>query len=515
VDTPSQLQGRTVKLNSGQLQIIAAVYLRQSKDQFGDNLAVDRQREVCLEVCRRQGWTPKFYVDDNVSATSPRVTRKAYQQMLKDIESGAVRAVVVQKLDRLHRRRAELDPFLLLARDAKIQLATAEGTVDFTSAQGKLLLGVMAEAAEYEMNVKAERQMAMHDQRVTRMVPFVARRPFGYQVVKDAKSGRVETLAPHPVEGPLVTQGYAALLAGASQASVYQAWNRNGHLTTMGNPWVVATFRKFILSERNAGVLLINDQRVEGAWTPLVTPEDFRAITLRLSANVHTRGESRVKGLLTGILRCGLPGCGGPMNRSVRVDARTVDRSATRGSYRCKGCGRMSRQSGPVDDVVKTRLLARLTRSDVGDLLMGQADQSNVQALAAERVQVRGYRDDLDAAVKAKPGALPMAIYIDQRQALTSRLDELDHQAVKVSQEPVLLAVVQALQDAARDLSPAQLLAVADETFEALSLEERRQLIRAVFASMVIMPAKKSGPGFDPTDVVTTYVGESARVEAA
>ena len=36
----------------------AAIYLRQSKDREGNELAVDRQREDCLKLCADKGWTP-------------------------------------------------------------------------------------------------------------------------------------------------------------------------------------------------------------------------------------------------------------------------------------------------------------------------------------------------------------------------------------------------------------------------------------------------------------------------
>jgi DNA invertase Pin-like site-specific DNA recombinase len=42
----------------------AAVYLRQSVDKYGDQLAISRQREDCLTLCAQRGWTPREYVDN-------------------------------------------------------------------------------------------------------------------------------------------------------------------------------------------------------------------------------------------------------------------------------------------------------------------------------------------------------------------------------------------------------------------------------------------------------------------
>lgn len=63
----------------------AAVYLRQSVDRFGDELAISRQRADCLKLCERRGWTSREYVDNNTSAIKGR--RPAYERMLDDIRA--------------------------------------------------------------------------------------------------------------------------------------------------------------------------------------------------------------------------------------------------------------------------------------------------------------------------------------------------------------------------------------------------------------------------------------------
>ena len=80
-----------------------AVYLRQSKDSEGNELAIDRQRDGCLKLCKAKGWNSiREYPDNDRSASSGR-PRPAYQLMLKDIADGKVTRVVVWDLDRLHR----------------------------------------------------------------------------------------------------------------------------------------------------------------------------------------------------------------------------------------------------------------------------------------------------------------------------------------------------------------------------------------------------------------------------
>ena len=80
-----------------------AIYLRQSVDRYGDELAISRQRDDCLKLCEGRGWTPHEYVHNDKSASKGR--RPAYEKMLDDIRAGVVAAVVVWDLDRLHRHQ--------------------------------------------------------------------------------------------------------------------------------------------------------------------------------------------------------------------------------------------------------------------------------------------------------------------------------------------------------------------------------------------------------------------------
>ena len=68
----------------------AAVYLRQSQDRNGDELAISRQRADCLAVCKAKGWEPTEYPDNDRSASNGKLGEH-YQRMLADIRGRAHR----------------------------------------------------------------------------------------------------------------------------------------------------------------------------------------------------------------------------------------------------------------------------------------------------------------------------------------------------------------------------------------------------------------------------------------
>src|SRR5215210_4517973 len=118
----------------------AGLYVRISQDRDGDRLGVDRQQRDCVELAARKGWpVAGIYVDDDVSAYRPG-RRPAYRQLLTDVETGVVDAVVVYHLDRLHRHPAELETFFEVCdRGGVRQLASVTGDVDLGTDDGRFL----------------------------------------------------------------------------------------------------------------------------------------------------------------------------------------------------------------------------------------------------------------------------------------------------------------------------------------------------------------------------------------
>jgi DNA invertase Pin-like site-specific DNA recombinase len=141
----------------------AAVYLRQSVDRYGDELAISRQREDCLKLCDQRGWSPHEYVDNDTSATKGR--RHAYEKMLDDIRAGHIGAVVVWDLDRLHRRPMELEHFIDLADEKHVALASIGGDADLSTDNGRLFARIKGAVARAEIERKSARMKRAARQR--------------------------------------------------------------------------------------------------------------------------------------------------------------------------------------------------------------------------------------------------------------------------------------------------------------------------------------------------------------
>ena len=82
----------------------AALYCRLSKDddQRGESVSIGTQRAILEDYCREQEYPiHKVYIDDGYSGTN--FNRPGFQELLDDVERGAVNLVITKDLSRLGR----------------------------------------------------------------------------------------------------------------------------------------------------------------------------------------------------------------------------------------------------------------------------------------------------------------------------------------------------------------------------------------------------------------------------
>jgi DNA invertase Pin-like site-specific DNA recombinase len=464
-----------------------AVYLRQSLDRDGNQLAVSRQRQACLELCRRNGWTDTMeYVDNDQSASTGH--RREYQQMLADIESGAIGAVVCYHLDRLHRQPKELETFIDLADTARVQLATVTGDVDLSTDQGRLVARIMGAVARAEVERKSARQKAANQQKANNGKAW-AMRSFGYNGDKLNKR-----------EADLIRQASQDLLNGASLYGIAQQWNSAGVTTTKGELWTGTGVRQVLIRPRNAGLQVygvraasraakghslkdkISSAIIEGAkvsWPAIVDRDTFDLVLSHLSDPKRHSGKKRARVyLLSGLAVCGV--CGHKVGTSMR----TTKAGAKRPVYQCSfvGCGKVSRDVSRTDQVVVDIITGRLARPDAAALFATKT--VDTKALAE---QANKFRSLIRAAEREyDQGDIKGVDLKRRRDRLQPQIDALEAQIVGAS--------------TSRKLDGLMGNAKAREIFDGLPLDRQREVIRTV-ATVTVKPSEKLGGVFDPTEI--------------
>jgi site-specific DNA recombinase len=467
-----------------------AIYLRQSLDREDNQEAIDRQRRACLDLCRRKGWDTGSiieYVDNDRSAS--KGIRPQYQQMLADIENGSISAVVCYHIDRLTRQPMELEQFMLLADQHRVQLATVSGDIDLGTDDGQCMARVLGAFARKEVARKGARQREANKQRAYNGKAWNVR-VFGY-------NGN-EVI---PVEADAIRQGCRDLIDGASLMGIAKAWNASGITPVSGASWTGTSVRQVLSRPRNAGLQTRGVREanranlgksladkvkasilegVETAWPAIISRDTFDAVLSVLSdPKRHTGKRRALVYLLSGIAVCGA--CGAKMSTNMRI-TRKGERRAV---YCCKnaGCLRVVRDLAKTDELVTDIITTMLASPDAAAVfatktvdtvtLSAQAQNYRTLIAAAETDYDNG---DIDAKrMKARIAAL------------TPKLDHVERQLVSAN--------------TSRKLDGLLGRSDARKVFESLSLDRQRAVI-VTCAEIRIMPTVRKGGVFDPTLIV-------------
>jgi site-specific DNA recombinase len=172
----------------------AVIYLRvstaeQAATDYGDDgYSIQAQAEACKRAADRLGAdVVDEYVDRGKSARS--ADRPQLQAMLRRLSNQQdIDFVIVHKIDRLARNRADDIQIVLAIRKAQAQLISATENIDETPS-GTLLHAIMAAVAEfYSGNLAQEAKKGMQKKAELGGTPGVA--PIGYLNTRDRVDGK-------------------------------------------------------------------------------------------------------------------------------------------------------------------------------------------------------------------------------------------------------------------------------------------------------------------------------------
>jgi DNA invertase Pin-like site-specific DNA recombinase len=417
----------------------AALYARQSVTEED---GIKRQISECTALAKRRDFNVVAeYVDDNVSSYKARAETTAYAQLLRDAKERKFDVLIVRKLDRLTRHRYAIDEL----QETGVLTITADGDLDLTSPQGRLMANVLTVFSHAESEIKAERRVFANAGRRAEGVPTSGRVPFGFVWVPSSErtAEAPEAYQLDPERAPVVRQVFDEFLAGVTVGAITRQLNESGVRTVPtksqpdGAPFRPTTVRRMLMSPYYAALLPIPSEKgkvydqaaitradcVEGAWPAIVAPDEWQEAKTRLTHpdRKTSPGPSR-KWLLSGIATCGA--CDEPI--------RAGGGEAGIHSYRCRSMKHFMRRGVPLDEFVENLVLARLSRPDAADLLLDR-ERPDIEALRAER---RRLETSLDATLDEWQDGLittPQKVRLLKRgNARIAEIDQLTMSGVNV-----------------------------------------------------------------------------------
>lgn len=401
----------------------AAIYLRISLDKAADALGVARQDEECRDLAAYRRLNVAKIITDNDKSAKVAGKRDGFTELLRDIESGAIRVVVAWNFDRLLRNDREKLQLLELGQKMGITIILARGPeLDLSTATGRMIAGVLADLAKWEIELKAERHGSANLQKAKAGKPHASRRPFGYEM---------GYAAIRPAEAVVYQQMVRRIIAGHSCQDIAKWLNANGHVTTQGKHWYPVTVRNMLVSPRYLAVREYQGVQYPGAWQPLITRADYELVQFELTkrgkyqgAPLHAR-----KYILTGKLLCGR--CENKLTGMRQKDRPTVP---TRRTYACRpssaglfpGC-HLRRNADALDAFVRDTVIYMFDTPELAVLLHGgRPDDEELQDLIAQRENQAKRKDSL--VNDYSTGLLDADEFALAKQSARLELERLDHE---------------------------------------------------------------------------------------
>lgn len=405
-----------------------AVYCRKSVDPGERGVSVGTQERNGRRFAAKHfpELPVKVYVDNDLSAANPAVTRPAYQQLVTDVRAGNVAALVTREQSRLTRQPAEWEALCTTLQVAGLEVVHQTEGGPLAVTEGSRLPGrIMAIVdAEYVEATKVKVKLALaanaEDGR-----PH-ASAGYGYMSVigEDGRPARV----PDPTTAPEVRAMVEAVARGESLGVIADRLNREGVPTPRGAAsWRRESVRAIVSAPRLIGKRTHRGRVLPAQWEPIVDRHTWERAQARLAqAKPGTTRDLRRQYLLTGgLVACAT--CG-----QALISSTTPTPNGPVASYRCPhrsrvpgACGKCSIIADRLEDHVTTRIGEWLKDPMFLDAVNEhlRADSIDTAPIHADLEHVEGKMADL--AHRHATDDVTELEYVVERRTLLERRDAL------------------------------------------------------------------------------------------
>jgi site-specific DNA recombinase len=290
-----------------------AIYTRKSVEEGPDQpfTSLDAQRDSCSAYIKSQaleGWTELRPSYDDNGFSGANIQRPALQQLLREIERGAVDVVVVYKIDRLTRSLIDFAKIVEQLDKRETSFISVTQAFNTSSSVGRLTLNILLTFAQFERELIGERLRDKIAASRARGIFTGGRPAYGYHV----RNGK---LVPARREAKIVKRIFARFVTLGSVIKVARELHADGIRKV---PYITRTGRKLaadkwwegplssILSNRvYLGEIQHRGKHYRGEHHAIIDQRTFDAAQKQLAAISHRWHHGRTIGssaLLTGLI---------------------------------------------------------------------------------------------------------------------------------------------------------------------------------------------------------------------
>ncbi len=471
------------------------ISLRISKDELGDELAIERHRRKAERIAARlriDVEADHVFMDNDASGYRATRKRTEWDAAMAVLRRGDHGHLITTALDRLTRQDLRVCEDLIdFFRAHDVVVHTDEDNYDLETVNGRARFRKAAVDARAESERISQRTQDLHEDLRDRGSPNGGPRPYGWQRTghKATYKGDEDTraLVPDADEAPIVAEVTRRVAAGETLTPIARDLNRRGVRTRTGNPWNATNLRRVVLNGTNAGLRMHKDQEVgPAAWAEraIVDVATWRRARRALTDENRPKRRAARRYLLSGgLLRCGK--CDAPLhskplwNKGRPVPVYTC--SPARDLHH-PGCGGVTIRAEQTEAIVAEAVLRHIESKEFAKALRAQAggDRDAERALVHLERELDEYALDVAAGKLNKRRFDVMAAGLErQMEAARARLGT-----------DTTMAAVGRYAGRRNELR-------AEWERRADDLDWRQAIVRSVLDHVVIAPVGKGGNRFD------------------
>lgn len=392
------------------------------------------QIDLSQDWCNRTGLPVLSVRQDGIGASgTSKGIREDWEDVVRDLESGAIDVLVCFEVSRMSRDSEVWAPVLAMARRQGAIFVVDGRPFDLTDDDDEFMLKLSFLFAERETRQTAKRVKRAIDANGVAGKPH-GRLKYGYMRRYDPTTGEFREQLPHPHQARVVKRIFDDLKAGHGPVACAAGLNRDGvpppdpDKSKGADRWTPTTVYNIATCKTYIGIRVHHGVETKGIWPGIVDEGDFWAVQRVLdSRRLGGARAARREYLLSGAMGC--------LVCKYRV------RSSTRKTGRYYTCplGHYAIKASEAEEWVTEVILAHLSNPGNFDRVSARDDRAMAEA-RTDLEKAMAERAELEALV-SKGGIRP-ALAAQMDDALQARIDAAKRQLDAVSLPPVLRGVV-------------------------------------------------------------------------
>ena len=307
-----------------------AAYARVSSGKDAMLHSLSAQVSYYSELIQNHsGWQyVGVYADEALTGT--KENRENFQRLLTDCRSGKVDMVITKSISRFARNTVTLLETVRELKNMGVDVFFEEQNIHSLSADGELMLTILASYAQEESLSASENQKWRVKQKFLNGEPWHSVM-LGYR----AKGGRFVIV---PEEAEIVRSIFADYLDGKGVLTIMKRLNESGILTQPGFTWHQASVQRILRNYTYTGNLLLQTKfrenhlskrtrvnngelpqyHIQNSHEPIIDMDTFTAVQIEMARRADQFGKPQTTATypFTGLITCA--GCGKHYRRKMK-----------------------------------------------------------------------------------------------------------------------------------------------------------------------------------------------------